>query len=42
VERLEAAFDGPAVVRQGMVLPGMRIQMEEEMRGLSLDSPGRR
>jgi len=33
VEKLEEAFDGPAVVREGMILPGMRIQMEEELAG---------
>eukprot|EP00035_Acanthoeca_spectabilis_P023082 m.447575 g.447575 ORF g.447575 m.447575 type:complete len:300 (+) comp19532_c0_seq1:251-1150(+) len=32
VERLEEAFDAPAVVREGLILPGMRIQMEEEER----------
>eukprot|EP00038_Savillea_parva_P031607 m.88544 g.88544 ORF g.88544 m.88544 type:complete len:306 (+) comp9765_c0_seq1:266-1183(+) len=31
VEKLEEAFDAPAVVREGLMLPGMRIQMEEEM-----------
>eukprot|EP00037_Helgoeca_nana_P001846 m.29885 g.29885 ORF g.29885 m.29885 type:complete len:305 (+) comp12168_c0_seq1:323-1237(+) len=32
VEKLESAFDAPVVRIEGLILPGMRIQMEEEER----------